>query len=221
MALRRTSATGALALAGLLAAAGLARSVDDDWTLTDDVDGIRVWRKAVPGSEVLAFRGAATVDVPLARLVGVLVLGDDAPAWVDRLAEASVLREMPDGRAIVYNRYDLRWPVQDRDYVLERSLALRSDDRVVTATFRSVEEPSAPARDCCVRAVSDPTQWRFRWLGPAQTLVEVEVFTDPKGSLPAWLVNAFQRDWPRNSIRNLVARARRADAPLYPPAAAW
>lgn len=210
-----------LLVGGLALAGAAAPAADDDWIPLETADGVRVWHKAVPGSEVLAFRGAATVDVPLARLVGVLARAGGGEDWVDRLAESRVLREIGEGRVLLYHRYDLTWPVQDRDYVLERALELDPTRKVVTATARSVEDPAVPPLECCVRALTDPTVWRFTQLAPGRTAVEVEVFTDPRGSLPPWLVNAFQRQWPKNSILNLTARARRPDAPAYPPVAGW
>ena len=210
-----------LAITLLVALAAGATPEEDGWQLIDDEDGVRVWRKPVPDSRVLAFRGAATVEVPIARLIGVLLDVDQSTHWVDLLIESRRLREPGEGQSVLYNRYDLSWPLQDRDYVLKRVLRIDPDARVVTATYSSVEDSAQPEQACCVRAATRSTSWRFRSEGPALTHVEVEVFTDPKGSIPTWLVNVVQRDWPRNSIRKLTARASGPDASPYPPLADW
>jgi hypothetical protein len=196
-------------------------AVGNGWELIDESDGVRVWRRTLPDSSVLAFRGAATVDAPIARVIGVLLDSEHSTEWVDLLIESRRLRESDDGAVILYNRYDLSWPLQDRDYVLRRVLELDPDAGRVTATYTSVEDPAWPEQGCCVRALSAPTSWRFRREGPDRTAVEVEVATDPRGSIPAWLVNLVQRDWPRKSIRNLAARAGRPDVTPYPPLADW
>ena len=68
-----------------------------------------------------------------------------------------------------------------------------------------------PESDCCVRAIAHKTYWRFTKVNEGQTLVEVEAYTDPMGHLPAWLVNAIQKNWPRNSILSVAERASKPD----------
>lgn len=210
----------ALLLALTLSASHVGAS-DGAWELVDDADGVRVWRREVSDSSVLAFRGAGEVEVSIARLVSVLVDSSRSTEWVDLLAESRRLRQDGALESILYNRYDLAWPVQDRDYVLHRQLAIEPHARRVTATYRSVDDPAWPPRACCIRAETDPTFWRFTQLGPSRTFVEVEVFTDPKGSIPAWLVNVIQRGWPRNSIHRLAERASDPDVTPYPALADW
>jgi len=215
---RRRALCGVVLLALALASAAPAA---DEWELVGDADGVRVWRRQVSDSPVLAFRGAAEVPVPIGRLVGLLADSTRSTEWVDLLAESRRLRESGAFESVLYNRYDLSWPVQDRDYVLQRVLSFDPDARVVTAAYRSIEDSAAPLQDCCVRAETDPTSWRFTQLGPSRTRVEVEVFTDPKGSIPAWLVNVVQSDWPRNSIRRLAERAAAPDVEPHPALSDW
>ena len=35
------------------------------------------------------------------------------------------------------------------------------------------------------------------------TKMAVEILVDPMGSVPKWLVNIFQKDWPRNTLKSL------------------
>jgi hypothetical protein len=217
----RRGTGGVAALLSLGLVVGGPAAAADDWELVDDADGVRVWRREVPDSPVLAFRGAGEVSVPIGRLVGLLADSSLGPEWVDLLVESRRLRESSGLETILYNRYDLAWPIQDRDYVMRRVLSIDPEARVVTAAYRSIEDSSAPIQDCCVRAETNPTSWRFTQLGPSRTRVEVEVFTDPKGSIPAWLVNVVQSDWPRNSIRRLAERAAAPDVEPHPALAGW
>lgn len=212
----------ALLVACFLApAAGAEPAAAQGWEPVSEADGVRVWSRPVGDSAVLGFRGEATLEVPIGRLVGVLLDTRRSSDWVDRLVEARRLRELENGASVLYNRYALSWPLRDRDYVLKRVLVIDPEARVVTATYRSVEDPTQPEQDCCIRAVTDPTLWRFSQLRPGRTRVEVEVSTDPKGSIPLWLANAVQRGWPRNSILRLAARAGEPDAAVHPLLAQW
>jgi len=105
--------------------------------------------------------------------------------------------------------------------VLHRRIEIDRGHQVVTATYRSIEDPARPEQECCVRAQANRTFWRFTRLAPERTRVEVEVLTDPRGSLPSWAVNLIQRSWPRNSILHLAARAAQPDTRPYPPLTGW
>ena len=192
----------------------------EDWETVSDKDGVAVSRMEMPDSDLLAFRGIGTVEVPLARLVGVLLDTKVGPDWVDLLLKSAHVRG-DQSSAVIYNHYDLSWPVSDRDYVLTRELTIDSVGKVVTASYVSVEDPARPVSDCCVRAVAYRTFWRFTSHDSDKTEVEVEVFTDPKGALPAWLVNMIQKGWPRNSILGLAARAGKDDVVPLSEAADW
>ena len=58
-------------------------------------------------------------------------------------------------------------------------------------------------------------------LDAGRTKVEVEVFTDPKGALPAWLINLIQKDWPWKTIDGLVKRSSRPDVVADPAVSGW
>jgi hypothetical protein len=51
---------------------------------------------------------------------------------------------------------------------------------------------------------------------PNQTYVEARVFTDPKGSIPKWLVNFFQQGWPQDTFEGLRNQAKKTDINTLP-----
>ena len=73
----------------------------------------------------------------------------------------------------------------------------------------------------CVRAVTTRAYWRLKAIDDESTHVAVEVHTDPKGSLPAWLVNMIQKDWPRDTILGLTKRSLVGDIKPDAKVADW
>jgi hypothetical protein len=192
----------------------------EDWVVIDQKDGVTTSQKTVEGSSMLAFRGEAEVAVHASRLLGLLVDTSKGASWVDLLIESAPLQTGAT-ESVIYNRYDLSWPISDRDYVMRRVVQVDAASRSVTTTYNSVEHAQKPPADCCVRALAHRTYWRFTALPGGRTRVEVEVHTDPKGMLPAWLVNMIQRDWPSNSIQGLARRAAQADVTPFAEISAW
>ena len=208
-----------LTLTFLLFQSSLAQA--QEWRPIYTKDGIEVSKKVLEDSNLMPFRGEGDVDVHIGYLVKVLKTSGLGPEWVDLQVESRELERHSDESAILYNKYDLSWPVSDRDYVMKQTSTYDADKKVVTVTYQSIEDSRFPEDDCCVRAVAVRTFWRFTAISDTKTRIEVEVYTDPKGALPAWLVNMIQRGWPYNSITGLAKRAAKGDITKHPRCTDW
>lgn len=181
------------------------------WKVIMTKAGVEVAQQSVPGSPLMAFRGQGVMDVPIATLVSVLLNDDIATEWVDLQAEHYVIRQTSEDKKLIYERYDLPFPIDDRDYVITQVASYDDANKVFTLDFESVSDPAKPALDCCVRAMAYRTFWRLTKVDDWNTKVEVEVHTDPKGMLPSWIINLIQEDWPWKTISGLVKRAKKGD----------
>src|SRR6185312_379065 len=110
---RASSAALVLALAALVvprdAAAG-------GWKKIDESDGILVYRREVPGSDVVALKGEGVVAAPLTRVASALFDTARATEWVEDLVEARVLRRFSDMEYVEYDRFAMPLIVTDRDF---------------------------------------------------------------------------------------------------------
>jgi hypothetical protein len=208
-----------LAAALLLTTSALAGGAG--WASIDNSDGIETFRKEVEGSNMMAFRGEGETDVHISLLASVLLDPSKGTEWVDMLVGSELVRRDGPNHILLYNHYDLSWPISDRDYVMDRVARFDPEAKVVTVTYSSVVDPLKPEQDCCVRATAHRTFWRFTTLPSGRTKVEVEVHTDPQGMLPAWVVNMVQKGWPKNSISGLTARSIKPDVVPHPQAVGW
>ncbi len=191
------------------------------WEVIMTQKGVEVAQKTMENSQLMAFRGEGVMDVPVGKLVAVLLADHLATEWVDLQAEHTVVREDSAAKSILYQRYDLPFPIDDRDYVLEEVTSFDDANWVFTLKYESIEHPDRPVSSCCVRARAYRTFWRLTKLDAGRTKVEVEVFTDPKGMLPSWLINMIQKDWPWKSITGLVNRATQGDIEPEPRSTGW
>jgi hypothetical protein len=171
------------------------------WTKIDDENGIKVFRKEVPGSPLVAFRGETMVSAPIEKLLWVLADNAHRTDWVDRLKKSVVLQTNGSYEYIVYQHFGLPFPISDRDYVY-RGRATRDKNGVVTLDIASVTHPKAPAT-VGVRANLIGSRYVLTPKGPDKTYVVVEIHTDPKGAIPTWLVNLIQTSWPMKTLQGL------------------
>jgi hypothetical protein len=206
---------------GLFYAVVLTLAHASDWEVLGVTDGVTVSRKTTPGSDLFAFRGETVTDIPASKLSSVILNDPIGPEWVDLMYLSSQLTRYDETTKLIHQGYDLPWPIQDRDYVMKQTASYDQQAKLFTLTFQSVEDPLMPVQECCVRAVAYRTFWSLEVLPSGKTKVIVEVNTDPKGSLPDWLVNLIQEDWPHTTINALINRASKDDIILDPYNKSW
>jgi hypothetical protein len=196
-------------------------SAQAGWDRVGVTSGVTVERKTIPDSALFAFRGEGVFDVPIGLLATVLKDPDIAEEWVDLMTEHTVLRSVGENKNLIYESYGLPWPISDRDYVMTEEYGYDAAAKIFTIDFESVKEPSKPPVPDLVRAMAYRTFWRLTMVDADTTKIEVEVSTDPKGALPAWLINMIQKDWPWKTVDGLVKRASKGDIQADPGVAGW
>jgi len=206
-----------------VAAPAPARAADGAWEYVGVIDGVKVWRREVPDSSLLAFKGELVADVHIAKLIPVFIDRNQRKHWVDRFADTRELEKLNPLNETYWIKFKLPPGLSDRDYVLRADGQADAANGVFTARIKSVEHAKAPVNDCCVRAELRGTYYRFEALrgSPEKTKLVVEVMTDPKGWLPSWVVNLIQKSWPSKTLNGLVRHTKAAAVDPHPDYAGW
>src|SRR5260370_32387405 len=92
------------------------------WEKLGDDDGIAVYRREVPGSPLIAFKGEGIVDASILRVASVLVDSSRATEWIDSLKEARILRQVSETETIHYDHIRTPVVIKGRDFVRECKL---------------------------------------------------------------------------------------------------
>jgi hypothetical protein len=158
--------------------------------------------------------------VPISRIANVIFDGSKSTQWVDMLVIYKDIRESSNV-TIEYQQYDMPWPIWDRAFVLRRTDSFDPATKTVSVRYESVDDPRLPVPSDVVRGHDSGSFWKFSALPGERTHVEIEVFVDPRGDLPAWLVNGIQKGWPRQTFAALAERAMKPDVAPDPRVAGW
>ena len=181
----------AFGLAMSLADSSAASETDGSWERVRTEDGIVVSRKEIPGSPFVAFRGEGDVDAPILTVGNVLVDVPHEKDWIDSVVEAKVLRKVSETEYIMYSHLGMPAPLSDRDLVTDVTLTLDAQARTLTVRMRSVTDPSAPQTGYVRANLEDSVFVLASIDGGKRTHVTAEIHCDPRGSVPAWIVNVF------------------------------
>ena len=185
-----------------------ARAEEGVWQSMGTQEGIALAFKDVPGSKVIAFRGDGVIDAPIATVAAVLLDQKRAPEWVDRLSGRKVIRIVNPTEYVELNHFKMPPLLNDREFVADAKMSLDPSARSFTVVFHSIEDAAVPENKF-VRGSVDSVFVMTSLDNGRRTRMQAEMHADPKGALPKFLVNFFQRSWPFDafqSIRRQVAK---------------
>jgi rhodanese-related sulfurtransferase len=182
------------------------------WEKISEEEGISSFRREIDGSPIVAFRGEAMIDEGMPKIVGVLENVERAREWMADLAESYNIEKRSETDRFEYNRTRTPWPLQDRDFVIHTLTSFeRKPEPVLTIRMVSEENPKKKVIQGVVRGELIDSRFILKSLGPKKTLFICEIQADPKGSIPKWVVNLFQKSWPLTTIQGLRKQILKKD----------
>ncbi|MCC7443047.1 MAG: hypothetical protein IT285_15545 [Bdellovibrionales bacterium] len=185
----------------------------------EDAD-IQVYRWKAPGKDLFAFKGVAIVQAPMPRLVGIIADTQRQNEWVPDLGEARMVEQVSALERIQYLHFETPFVTKDRDFVVGTRASFEADTRTMLLDFASTVDPRLPKTDK-VRGRILRGQYLLKALdGGESTQVTIQVYLDPMGSVPHWLVNATQVGFPRRTLTALRKQAQKDDVREHPLARA-
>ena len=194
-------------------------STEGGWTLLNERGGVTVWKKAVTGSRIFAFRGFKRLNAPIEKVAWVLLNNDvmRRKRWIDMLDEFWVIEQPSSQSVVAYGSYAMPFPFEDRDIVVQADQSVDSHKRQVTLDVYSVEHPVCPPEETVgIRAKLYFSRFILTKVSSLETNVVCEIHIDPMGLLPDWLLNFINRMWPVNTLSKLEVEAQRADTECDP-----
>ena len=183
----------------------------NDWKLTAEKEGIKVYTSIVPDSKVKAIKVVCDLDATISQLVALVMDVTTAPDWVYHVKSAKLIRQVSPWELYYYSEVSLPWPAANRDFVAHLSVSQDPNTKVVTIDGPAVPG-FVPEKKGIVRISHSVGKWVITPLGADQINVEYSIHVDPGGALPAWLVNIFATDAPVQIFKNLKAQLQK---PVY------
>jgi hypothetical protein len=187
------------------------RAEGEDWKLVGNQHGVEIYRRDVPGSDVVAFKGQGTIEAPLWKVASILLDTKRAPEWAESLKESRVVKRLGPNTYIEYNHLGMPFILRDRDFVSEVVIEVDAEARTFGLVYKPTEEPGAPVTRY-VRGQITSGVFQIRSVEPGRrSTLMAEIQCDPKGAIPTWIANFFQRSWPLTTFEGLRKQAAKAD----------
>ena len=186
------------------------------WKKVKEKDGIEVFRREIPGSPVLAFKGAGVVNAPIALVATVINDASRGTEWVEDLTESRILRWISKDDFIEYDHVATPFVMKDRDFVSVVKTRGNPTKKSMSISYASVDDPGAPVTSFVRGDLLNTTFLLQSTDNGTKTYLEADILCDPKGSVPKWIVNFFQEDWPVDTFKSLRKQVAKPDVHTNP-----
>jgi hypothetical protein len=184
------------------------------WAKVDDDGGLRIYEKKE--GDLLAFRAEGSVPASVRDVASAILDSAHTPDWVDHLEEDRVVKRLSPSQFLEYTHVGTPFVLKDRDFLCLVTVKVDEKDKTVTIESHSVEDPSVPPTKY-VRGTVVRNEFRLSvGASPRETHLDGEFHIDPKGTVPKWVVNLFQRAWPRKAFLAIQKRAAERKSALPP-----
>jgi hypothetical protein len=184
---------------GLLLLVALPVGADEGWSTFDTRDGATYQRRSVPGSKFHEYRATLGLNVPPADVARAVwsAITDSAPATVRR---RDVLSRGND-ELLVYEQ--IHTPVvSDRDVTLHFRRSVQGQGFEIA--FETANQLGPPPAAGFVRLPVVRGKWTLT-PAPGGTHVIYECYSEPGGSIPAFLVRGTQQSQVAHDVDRALA----------------
>lgn len=178
------------------------------WEKDSEIDGYTTYKSVGAKTEILPLKVEGILNAPIDSIMEHLRQVDGSENWTPDLIKKVTLKDVDPRTAITYSLTDMPWPVYDRKLVLHNQLYLDKNRKLLFILSKSVPFENSPAPKRTIEAYVGYANMGFRPIDRDRTYVELTAFIDPKGSLPAWLINFYQKSWPSKFLKALEARCQ-------------
>lgn len=173
------------------------------WELTKDKNNIKVYTGKEGASKFKSIKVEAVVTGTVQKLTAILRDVNNNKNWVYNTKHSSLVKKNSINDIVYYEETELPWPVDNRDVVIRLRLENDSINKalkvVATAEKGAVAEKKGVVRVTHLSAI-----WNVRALPNNQIAISYILSIDPRGSIPAGVINMFMTKGPFETFNNLA-----------------
>jgi len=179
-------------------------SLEEDWHLEKEKDGISIFTREIPDSPFLAVKATTSIPIPVAMLAEFLGDGSECMPWRKMCESSRVLEVLSEDERLVYQVLDLPWPISDRDMVIRTLTEIDPATRTVTVSIETHSDAFPPQK--YTRAETN-AQMQLREIGAEATEFNYVIHADLGGNLSPGLINPQLVSSTFDDVQRLIALA--------------
>ena len=173
-----------------------------EWELQKEAEHIKVYTRKLDSTEFNEYRAVLTARTTPEKALQVICDGDRLWEWNHKTSRSEEVARYNDSTYVFWMLNDLPWPLRDRENLsLVRVSTPRNGAYFVDITPADNSLRKSP--DDVVRTTKFKGHWKIRPTGNGLVEITQQLYGDPNGIIPAWLLNSIITNVPFHSFENL------------------
>lgn len=181
-----------------------------EWKLKKNENNIKIYTRAVENINFDEYKATTIIETSIDNVLAELL---EAPNYTTN-CEAGIsyyVKSISDSQHVFYAHKELPWPIKDRDIITLLTVEKLSSKKI-KLTLESLPE-ALPLKEKTIRIKTLMGYWLLEEKG-AKTLVTQQLFLDPEGNLPAFVVNSLLIKGPFKTFSELKATIKESDSSI-------
>jgi len=172
----------------------------DSWQLKKDRNSVKIYTRDYPHSKFKEYKAIMTVNTTLKIAKDVILDAQHLKDWNYKTSKSRMIKRIDANYYILYLFNDMPWPVLNRDHVSDVISTYPTKKSVLISI--KPNNNMLPENDGVVRVTNFKGFWLLEKTDTGISITH-QLFGDPEGGVPAWLVNSQLVKSPYTSFRNL------------------
>src|ERR1700744_1470322 len=152
----------------------------NDWKLSIDKEGIKIYTSELPGSKVKAVKVECEINATSSQLVALLMDVNRSAEWIYHTKSCMLIKQVSPSELYYYSEINLPWPAQNRDFVAHLTVTKDPETKVVTINAPAIPG-MVPVKNGVVRIARSTGKWIITPKGADQVKVEYTLHVEPGG----------------------------------------
>jgi hypothetical protein len=166
--------------------------------LKKDANNIKIYTRPSKNIPFDEYKATTTINTRINTILNELL---EAPEYYENcLPEVSYLVKSNNNQYVFYAHKPLPWPIKDRDIITLLTVDKISDKKIKLTLESAPNE--IPEKHKTIRIKTLMGHWLLEEKDN-KTMVTQQLFLDPEGSLPAFVVNSLLIKGPYNTFKEL------------------
>ena len=171
----------------------------NEWSLKKEDSHIKIYTRSTSDSNLKEFKAETMINTTSKRILEELLTAPDYYKGCEPNTSYYVKR-LEGNQHVFYAHKDLPWPVKDRDVI-----TLLTVEKLNSTTTKLVLESlpdELPKKDKTIRVKNLMGHWLLEER-EGKTMVTQQLFIDPEGNLPPFIVNSLLIKGPYKTFKEL------------------
>lgn len=177
-------------------------SPEGDWQLKKYENEVAVYVRDNETSVFKELKAVTYLNASLSSTIALLYDWDTYPQWVYKCGISRTLKIINETELIHYQTVLAPWPAENRDFIVNIKIEQDKTTKVVTIKSYALGQYIPPVPDH-IRITKFNASWVLTPQKNGTLEIVYQLFVDPGGYVPAWIVNMAVVDGPFETLNNM------------------